>query len=415
MKYPIRRLPEAADAPTRIYRYQDYSLVIRKDFIMMSNSNLIYVTSPQSVRYEQINLFDLLAGKVKVKVIPNTLTGTRTIKTPNPSKYYEQGFIDTVGAELLLYTVRWASLKDADRNSLYEQFFIPKKTGGLRKINAPLPDMSTALIDLREILARALPWNYHTSAYAYVSGRKTLDAVKRHQANNSKWFLKLDMKDFFGNTTKEFVMSMFNLIAPFNLICETPTYKEVLEDALDLAFLNGGLPQGSPLSPMLTNIIMIPFDYELNRALEDVGAYTYTRYADDLVISCQHEFDYKKIIQVVKDVLAKLNAPYSLKEEKTKYGSSAGSNWILGLMLNRDGGITVGHKNKKRFRAMCNSFLTDESKFDLEELQYLNGLLSYYHGIEPDYFDELIGKLNEKHGVNFEAKLEDAMKLARGW
>lgn len=382
---------------------------------MSNNSNLVYLTSPQSLRYEQINLFDLLAGKVDVKVVPNTLTGTRTIKTPNPSKYYEQGFIDTVGFELLVYNNRWAHLKEADRNSLYEQFFIPKKTGGLRKINKPMPDMSTALIDLREILARALPWNYHTSAYAYVSGRKTLDAVKRHAANNSKWFLKLDMKDFFGNTTKEFVLSMFNLIAPFNLICETPDYKEALGDALDLAFLNGGLPQGSPLSPMLTNIVMIPFDYELNRALEDVGVYTYTRYADDLIISCQHEFDAKKIIQVVKDVIAKLNAPYSLKEEKTKYGSSAGNNWILGLMLNRDGGITVGHKNKKRFRAVCNSFLVDESKFGLEELQYLTGLLSYYESIEPSYFDELINKINEKHNIDFRAKLKDAVRLAQGF
>ena len=375
--------------------------------------NSIYLTVPQSPRYEQINLFDLLAGTVSPEAIPTTLTGTRTIKTANSANYYKETFIDDVGMRLIAYADKYAELRARDRHTLYDRFAIPKKTGGLRKINKPHPEMSVALIELRNLLSYALPYGYHTSAYAYVKGRQTLDAVKRHKANESKWFLKLDMSDFFGNTTKEFVLSMLNHIAPFNLINERPEYRKAMEEALDLAFLDGGLPQGSELSPMLTNIVMIPFDYELNRALEDVGVYTYTRYADDLAISCRHSFDAKKIEQVVNRTLKKLNAPYSLKEEKTKYGSSAGSNWLLGLMLNREGDITIGHKNKKRFRAMCHDFITHESMWELEDMQHLAGLLSYYDSIEPEYFTDLINKINERHHTDFRSQLKNAMKVAK--
>lgn len=396
--------------PPGIQMYQDYSLLNRKEFVM---DNSIYLTVPQSPRYEQINLFDLLAGTVSPEAIPTTLTGTRTIKTANSANYYKEAFIDDVGMRLIAYADKYAELRARDRHTLYDRFAIPKKTGGLRKINKPHPEMSVALIELRNLLSYALPYGYHTSAYAYVKGRQTLDAVKRHKANESKWFLKLDMSDFFGNTTKEFVLSMLNHIAPFNLINERPEYRKAMEEALDLAFLDGGLPQGSELSPMLTNIVMIPFDYELNRALEDVGVYTYTRYADDLAISCRHSFDAKKIEQVVNRTLKKLDAPYSLKEEKTKYGSSAGSNWLLGLMLNREGDITIGHKNKKRFRAMCHDFITHESMWELEDMQHLAGLLSYYDSIEPEYFTDLINKINERHHTDFRSQLKKAMKVAK--
>lgn len=208
---------------------------------------------------------------------------------------------------------------------------------------------------------------------------------------------------------------MLSHIVPFNLICEEPTWKKALEDSIDLAFLNGGLPQGSELSPMLTNIIMIPFDFELTRALEKFGrkVYTYTRYADDLVISRRTGFNPRVIKETIRSVFEILDAPYTFKEEKTKYGSSSGNNWMLGLILNKDNDITIGHKNKKQFRAMCCSFIGDcarNNPWPLEDVQHLAGLLSYYDNIEPQYFSSLISKINEKNHVDFRKMLRSALK-----
>lgn len=374
-----------------------------------------YMTLPQTTRYAHISLDNILSGPSLPPVIEGSVTGTRTHLTDQPYRYCSQEKLSHLADLLIAFTQKHAALYEADRQSLYTRFAIPKKTGGLRWINKPSEPMSLALIELRAIFEFALPYGYHTSAFAYVKGRQTLDALKKHKAAESKWFLKLDLHDFFDSTTKEFVLSMLSHIVPFNLICEEPTWKKALEDSIDLAFLNGGLPQGSELSPMLTNIIMIPFDFELTRALEKFGreVYTYTRYADDLVISCRTGFNPRVIKETIRNVFEILDAPYTFKEEKTKYGSSSGNNWMLGLILNKDNDITIGHKNKKQFRAMCCSFIGDcarNNPWPLEDVQHLAGLLSYYDNIEPQYFSSLISKINEKNHVDFRKMLRSALK-----
>lgn len=62
----------------------------------------------------------------------------------------------------------------------------------------------------------------------------------------------------------------------------------------------------------------------------------------------------------IVDVLAEFGAPFTIKTAKTRYGSSAGSNWNLGVMLNKDNNITIGHKKKRQFQAMLSSYVLDK-------------------------------------------------------
>jgi hypothetical protein len=177
---------------------------------------------------------------------------------------------------------------------------------------------------------------YHTTAFAYVRGRSTIDAIKRHQRNESKWFLKLDFSNFFGSTTPEFVLDMLSRIFPFSEIVRVQAGKDELAKVLSLCFLNNGLPQGTPISPFLTNVMMIAIDHKISNTLRnfDNRRFVYTRYADDLLISCQIRFDKDKVQRFVMDALTEYNAPFTIKPEKTRYGSSSGRNWTLGVMLN---------------------------------------------------------------------------------
>jgi hypothetical protein len=270
-----------------------------------------------------------------------------------------------------------------------------------------------ALNELRAILEEKCNVLYHTSAFAYIKGRCTVDAVKKHQQNNSNWFLKVDFHDFFGSTTKEFTMKTLRNIVPFNLLLEFPRTGAEIEKALDLCFLDGGLPQGTPISPMLTNLLMIPIDFALAngfRNFHDKGQYfVYTRYADDMLISSLRDFDPKEVQEYIRTVIESVGAPYTFKEEKTRYGSRAGSNWNLGLMLNKDNEITVGHRAKKHFRAMMTNYILDSKngvKWSVDDLHSMQGILSYYKMIERDYFEGLLNSMNEKHGVDVEKMIK---------
>lgn len=262
-----------------------------------------------------------------------------------------------------------------------------------------------ALRQLKSILEDDFGALYHTSAFAYVKKRCTVDAVKKHQANESRWFGKYDLSNFFGSTTLDFVMKMLSMIFPFSEIMKDSLGRSELEKALSLAFLNGGLPQGTPLSPTLTNIMMIPIDYKLTNTLRDYNRqrFVYTRYADDFIISSRYDFDFKKIEELIVETIKKFDAPFTIKASKTRYGSSSGANWNLGVMLNSKNEITVGHKKKRQFQAMLSSYVMDSKngiRWDISDIQAMEGYRNYYRSVEKNTIDTMVKHVGEKFGVD---------------
>lgn len=329
-------------------------------------------------------------------------------------------------AVLREFNQKHEELHRSDIASHYRKFFIPKKTGGLREINAPDDDLALCLRELKLILEKDFYAMHHASAYAYVSGRSTKDAVAVHQRNDSRWFLKLDLHGFFPSTTLDFTMEMLSKIYPFALVMQEPEGERELRKALSLAFLNGGLPMGTPLSPCLTNLIMIPFDYEFSRYLrrrydphanaDNKGRmFAYTRYADDMDISCRIWFNKDVVIDKIKEIFRHFHAPYQINAEKTHYGSRNGKNWMLGLMLNSNNEITIGHKKKENLRAMLTNYVlarTSGTPWTLEQLQYLRGIISYYRMVNQESTNAVIAQVGVKRGVDVEDLLKQDIRAA---
>lgn len=375
-----------------------------------------YITIQQSPIYYQMSFDDILDGTVDLSrmVVPN-VTNTRThFREFLKPSFLERFDFDSMIEVLKRFNEQHANLFAAERKTLYETFYIPKKSRGLREINAPVPELMDALRQLKTIFETNMFALYHTSAFAYVKGRCTVDCIKRHQQNESKWFAKLDFSDFFGSTTEEFVISMFSQIFPFSEIVKRKDGLEALKKALSLCFLNGGLPQGTPISPTITNIMMIPIDHQICNELRKADEhYVYTRYADDILISSKVSFDCNGVQDYILSVLKKFNAPFILKKEKTRYGSSAGRNWNLGVMLNKDNEITIGHQKKKTFKAMCCNYICDKKNgvaWDLHDVQVFAGLISYYRMIEKDYINYVIAQNNKKFGVDLEMLIKDDLR-----
>lgn len=281
----------------------------------------------------------------------------------------------------------------------YNTFYIPKKAGGLREINAPTPRLMETLRDMKNIFQYDLKVLYHNAAYAYVPKRNIVDALKVHQKYHARWFLKLDIKDFFPNCSIDFVVEQLLQIYPFCTISE-----EDLRNFIWICFRNNQLPQGTPMSPMLTNLIMIPIDYAIQEYCIE-NQLTYTRYADDILISKGVKWNWQQTVNDIQEILRN-SSPFEIKTEKTRFGSSAGRNWNLGLMYNKDQQITVGYRNKKNYKAMLHNLMEAEKTnehWTKDELYYFQGITAYYKSVEPEYFYNLIKRYEREYGITLKS------------
>lgn len=309
--------------------------------------------------------------------------------------------------------------------NLYDTFYRPKRSSSgkkkkWRRIDSPCDELMGALRILKgmfEVLMDGC--TYHTAAFAYVPHRCAANAVQKHANNKSNWELKLDFSDFFGSITPEFTMKMLAEVFPFSEIIKRPGGAEALSRALSLAFLNGGLPQGTPLSPLLTNIIMIPIDQKISNGLKKhpvilpdsmrQANYVYTRYADDIAISNRFKFSPHEVENYVMKVLQYYDAPMKLNAEKTRFGSNSGANWMLGVMYNQDYEVTVGHRRKKRLKAALANYAMDRKNgmaWELEDLQQLQGEIAYCRSIESTKIDDIL----KRYGIKFSCDLMAAIK-----
>lgn len=378
----------------------------------------VFITYNQPPRAVNITFEELLSGMyddyaAEAFAIKNNFSNTRTVclnKTPDRLKALIN--VPATIERLVTFANQHSNLYEVqNRHELYDTFFIPKSSGGLRQINAPKPELMNALRELKSILASSMIADHHTAAYAYVTGRCTVDAVGKHQSWGSKWFLKLDIHDFFGSTTKDFVLHTFSRIYPFDLIMKTRQGYDALSKAIDLAFLDRALPQGTPISPFITNVMMIPFDWRVSNKLHSFTMssgrkerFVYTRYADDMHISCRVDFNYKEIERYIIESLNWMGAPFQINKEKTHYGNINGKNWMLGLMLNKDNEITVGHRRKREFKVMAANYLMDRQngkRWVVGDIQHMQGEVSYLEMVEPVTMKKLIKNINDKFGVDF--------------
>lgn len=407
----------------------------------------MYVTYWNPPKARQITFDEILAGVQNVEALHcgHSTTSTITVcRNDLTGKLKVITNIPEMISKLTEFNQKYAQLEASHLPAHYSHFEIPKKSGGWRPIDAPDKELSDALIELRELLRSFMIADYHTNAFAYMPGRCFLDAVRKHQAGHDKtevdeetgvkktinyqnhWAVKFDFHGFFPSTNIEFLLGSMSTIYPFALIMKDATGHSELVKALKLCFLNGGLPQGTPISPWLTNVMMIPFDHLITRKLcygykaKDgiEREFTYTRYADDILISCYHHFDPIEIQGIIIDALNYFHAPFTLNEEKTHYGNRHSSkNWCLGVMWNKDNQITVGWRNLKMFRSAMKNYIDAKKHgqtWELEDLQSFMGKLNYYHMVEPEVIDSLIHRYNERFHVDIIAMLKDDLRPKEG-
>ena len=165
--------------------------------------------------------------------------------------------------------VGWRELRAVEPR--YREFTIPKRSGGKRRILAPEPELkSLQRRILRRLLARL---KVHPSAMGFQGGRSIVTNANAHRGQAV--LIRLDLVDFFPSTRAKRLKRYFRQIG-WN--------RPVANLLVRLCTFDGGLPQGAPTSPRLSNLVNYRLDARLSGMAARLGA-VYTRYADDITIS----------------------------------------------------------------------------------------------------------------------------------
>ena len=255
--------------------------------------------------------FDALFNNTLIIREPRKYIHTLTLHNITPHNYQKLIHaykLDHLAAKLLRQI---AALEPYIPNNLtesYEIFKIPKHSGGLRTISAPTGNLKILLENLYNTLTQHMDILPHDCAYAYTKGRDTFKALQRH--TTSEWFLKLDIKDFFPSCNKRLLMNKITKVFPFNIL--KTLIPEYFEKMIDYCLLNNQLPQGTNMSPMLTNTLMVEFDVKFTAFCQKHGL-IYTRYADDMLISGQEKFNFIYVQNTTIAMLRELGYNFTIK------------------------------------------------------------------------------------------------------
>ena len=136
--------------------------------------------------------------------------------------------------------------------------------------------------------------------FGYRKGRSPKDALKKvwkEIKTERGWIVDADLKDFFGSANHEKLMVLVN-----QRISDGRILKLIEQMLKAGCYAQGkrlsteqGTPQGSVISPLLSNILLTPFDREMRR-----GGYKLTRWADDWVVTCKTRSEAQAVLQRAK-------------------------------------------------------------------------------------------------------------------
>ena len=178
----------------------------------------------------------------------------------------------------------------------YRQFHIKKKSGGTRVITAPRNRSFMMMLQAVNEILKAL---YSPSDYAmgFTEGRSVVTNATIHKGQN--YVFNIDLKDFFPSVEQFRVWKRIQL-KPFNFpkqianivagLCFMRQVRSVIDETKehdnDKKF-KYVLPQGSPASPIITNMVCDTLDRRLAGLARRFGLH-YSRYADDITFSSMH-------------------------------------------------------------------------------------------------------------------------------
>jgi len=204
---------------------------------------------------------------------------------------------------------QWSSHKEALMKGSYQpqpvlKVEIPKSGGGIRQLG--IPTVVDRLIQqaLHQVLSPIFEPTFSAASYGFRPGRSAGQAVlqaRNYVEAGNRWVVDLDLEKFFDRVNHDILMSrLAREIKDKSVLKLIRAYLESgVSDGSMVSMRKEGTPQGGPLSPLLSNILLNDLDKELERR-----GHKFCRYADDCNIYVKSEKAGQRVLASITKYLA---------------------------------------------------------------------------------------------------------------
>jgi RNA-directed DNA polymerase len=295
----------------------------------------------------------------------------------------------------------WALIKNKLLDGSYrpravKRVDIPKPDGGMRMLG--IPTVLDRLIQqaLAQVLTPIFDPHFSEASYGFRPRRSAIQAVRQaqeYQHEGKRWIVDLDLEKFFD------VVNHDKLLQCVRERVSDPIVLKLIRSYLRAGMMAGGVasqrtegtPQGGPLSPLLSNILLDRFDRELKqrghsfvRYADDCNIYLKSRRAAERVLASVTKWLEEKLLLRVNRSKSKVDRPWNRK--------------FLGYSVtnHRKTKLRVAKQSVKRFRARVKAKMVQGKgrnlrRFIDEDLNpILRGWANYYRAVEArSKLDEL--------------------------
>ncbi|MBX7077528.1 MAG: retron Ec67 family RNA-directed DNA polymerase/endonuclease, partial [Methanobacteriaceae archaeon] len=258
-------------------------------------------------------------------------------------------------------------------NLRYNEFKIKKKNSEFRIIHAPVEKLKTVQSRLSSLLQNCYDLisvdlkSKEILSHGFIRGRSIITNALIHK--NKRFVFNIDIENFFGSINFGRVRGFFIKNRYFKL------NENIATIIAKIACHNNSLPQGSPCSPIISNLIASILDIYLFKLCKKYKLY-YSRYVDDLTISTNLNYFPENIAYknpssknewVIGNELTKIfeRVNFKFNFKKTRMQLKNSRQEVTGLIVNKK--VNVKYEYKKKVRAMIHNLFMNGKIFIKKE------------------------------------------------